>query len=178
MTNLKSLTNEATSLVLEIKELVADNNGFVYVVRDEDLDMYICSSVSEALALSGNSEMISFSSEDFEKQSLWRLIANVVSYFGWEIMYREAVKLLSVLHGGKLSQEKGVEYLIARANYDDLSFDTFLAVDEAQGSDVLIFDQSIMEQDCVGVINDLMELAQDNLSVHGLMNIDDNLPDH
>ena len=165
MTLLQTFVNQVAPLVREIKEAVEDTNGYGYIVLDDNDNLVVCHSASQALSTSADSLLAAYSAEDFEEHSVEYIISQAVGYFGWNIMYSEAVHTVSSLIGGKLTSEKK-EFVKVIPNFKELRFVTSVEDNEETASlEVLVFDQSVMEQDVVAVINDMMKCVQDNLSV-------------
>lgn len=165
MTLLQTFVNQVAPLVYEIKDAVEDSQGYGYIVLDGNDNLVVCHSASQALSVSADSLIVSYCAEDFEEHSVEFIISEVVGYFGWNIMYTEAVHLVSSLIGGKLTNEKK-EFVKVTPNFQELRF--VISVDyneETAPLEYVVFDQSVMEQDIVAVINSMMECIQDNLAI-------------
>ena len=169
MTNLQSFVNQILPQVTDIRDTLQEFGGFMYLVLNDEGNVVVCSSASEALSLSSASLMIALGEEDFEEATLEYHVANAVAYFGWEIMFSEASRIVSSLIGGML-KEMGKEFVKVRPNFINMSFDVVVDDDEEIQPEVLVFDQSIMEQDVVAVLNDMMTCVQDNLSINAIVN--------
>ena len=171
MTNLQSFVNQILPLVLDIRDEVQEFGGFMYLVLNDEGDVVVCSSPSEAISMSYDSTKVALGEEDFARASIEFHVADAVAYFGWQIMFSEASRIVSSLIGGRL-KEMGKEFAKVRPNFANMSFD--VVVDE-DGDDenqpgVIVFDQSFMEQNIVSVINDMMACVQDELAINTIVN--------